>query len=128
MVREHILMQKQLKSLNKRVIVIVNCLIGNTIIQVSTPNNSGFVVSAGIAGFKGAKRSTSQAAQESAQIVGRKLKERQLRRITLIFKGFGRARKSVLKGLKIRRILVDKLIDRTSIAHNGCRAKKKRRK
>ena len=42
-------------------------------------------------------------------------------------KGFGKGRKSILKGLKQQQITGRKLIDNKPKAHNGCRAKKKRR-
>jgi len=121
-------MQKLLKNLNKKTIMTVTCAAGNTIIQVLAQNNQNFIVSTGIAGFKGAKRSTPQAAQDSAQIAGKKLRERKLRKIILIFKGLSRTRKSVLKGLKKRHVIIERILDKTSIAHNGCRAKKRRRK
>lgn len=128
MAKEHTLMQKLLKNLNKKTIMTVTCAAGNTIIQVLAQNNQNFIVSTGIAGFKGAKRSTPQAAQDSAQIAGKKLRERKLRKIILIFKGLSRTRKSVLKGLKKRHVIIERILDKTSIAHNGCRAKKRRRK
>jgi small subunit ribosomal protein S11 len=121
-------MHKPVKKYSKRTIVIVRCALNNTLIYVKTQNSPCFVVSSGIVGFKGAKRSTPQAAQDSAQYAGKKLRELKLRKIVLVFKGFGRARKAVLKGLKKRRILIEKILDKTLIAHNGCRLTKKKRK
>ena len=112
---------------NRIVKIIASCTSNNTILHASLSSIDNFVVSTGKVGFKGAKRSTTFAAQRAAEILGEKLIEKHFTNIILVFKGFGKGRKSILKGLKKKQICVRKLIDKTAQAHNGCRAKKKRR-
>jgi small subunit ribosomal protein S11 len=56
-----------------------------------------------------------------------KLKEKNIKVVILFFKGFGRGRRSIIKGLKKNKIKVLRIFDKTPIAHNGCRVSKKRR-
>lgn len=121
-------MQKQVKRIYKNTIITARCFLGNTIFHVTTEQKTTFVISAGIVGFKGSKRGTPQAAEDSAQLVGKKLREQNLRKVILIFQGFSKARKSILKGLRKRKICIKKILDITSIAHNGCRVSCKSRK
>jgi small subunit ribosomal protein S11 len=121
-------MQKQARKTYNNTIITARCLLGNTIFHVVTEQNLTFTISAGVVGFMGSKRGTSQAAQDSAQLVGKRLREQNLRNVILIFKGLSKTRKSVIKGLKKRNIIIKKILDVTSIAHNGCRSSNKSRK
>ena len=109
---------------NRIVKVIASCTSNNTILHASLSSMCNLIISTGKVGFKGAKRSTKFAAQRAAEVLGEKLIEKQVKNIILIFKGFGKGRKSILKGLKQQQIVIRKLIDKTPQAHNGCRAKK----
>ncbi len=126
--KEHIQMQKPVKKYYKNTVIVVRCTLSNTILHVMTHKSLSFTISSGVSGFKGAKRSTTQAAQDSARFIGKKLRGLKLRKIILIFKGFTKTRKSVIKGFKKRRIIIEKIIDKTLISHNGCRLSKKKRK
>jgi small subunit ribosomal protein S11 len=106
----------------------VRCTSNNTLLHATGPDNKNIIITSGTLGFKGAKRSSPLAAQKAAELMGQKLLENQLNSIYLIFCGFGKKeKKSIIKGLKKKDIFILKIIDRTAIAHNGCRAKKKRR-
>lgn len=108
--------------------IVVNCSSNNTIMHATLANNKKITLSSGIAGFKGAKRASSYAAQKVAELMGLKLVENQITHTILSFKGLGKGRKFILKGLKKNKVNIIKLIDKTSLAHNGCRQKKRRRK
>jgi small subunit ribosomal protein S11 len=108
--------------------VVVNCSSNNTIIHTTLSNNKNIILSTGLVGFKGAKRSSSHAAQKVAELLGSKLLETKVVNIIITFKGLGKGRKFILKGLKKSKINVLRLIDRTPLPHNGCRPKKRRRK
>lgn len=112
---------------NRIVKIIASCTSNNTILHASLSPIDNIVISSGGVGFKGAKRSTAFAAQRAAEVLSEKLIEKQFTNIILIFKGFGKGRKSILKGLKQQPIVIKRLIDKTPKVHNGCRAKKKRR-
>ena len=116
------------KQIVKKIgVVAVHSSSNNTIIQVRTSDQTNFCVSAGLAGLKGAKRSTVYAAQQTVNLLSQKLKEKKIEGIFLFFRGFGRGRKSILKTLKKNKIKILQIFDRTGISHNGCRPKKKRR-
>jgi small subunit ribosomal protein S11 len=112
---------------NKIINLTVKCNINNTIIHAAGPKNKNIVLSTGNIGFKGAKRSSKYAGRRIAEIMGGKLRENQLTRVVLIFKGNGKSRKAIIKGLKKRKIKIQNILDNTEIAHNGCRLKKTRR-
>ena len=83
--------------------------------------------SAGSAGFRGARRATSYAAQQAGELLAKKVRNLGNRFITIELKGFGPGRDASVKGLKVGGLSIQKIEDRTSLPHNGCRAPKKRR-
>jgi|TARA_B110000971_G_C20012604_1_gene502321 small subunit ribosomal protein S11 len=114
--------------MRKQIIKIsVKTTLNNTILHATIPNNRSIILSPGMLGFKGSKRSTPHAAQQTAEILAEKLIENRLLDVTLFFKGFGKGKKSILKGLLKKQINIIKYVDQTPKIHNGCREKKKRR-
>lgn len=100
----------------------------NTIITITDLN--GRVVawgSAGILGFKGAKRSTPYAATEIAKHVVDKVKDTGLSEVDVFVKGVGGGRESAIRALNTYGIKVISIKDMTPIPHNGCRSPKVRR-
>jgi small subunit ribosomal protein S11 len=114
-------------ELSKPIYLSVNCNKNNTIMH-ATLMEKNIILSAGRVGFVGTKRSTKFAAQKVAETMGEELKENKVRGVFLFFKGVHKRRKAIIKILKYKQINILKLIDKTSIAHNGCRSVKKRRK
>jgi small subunit ribosomal protein S11 len=110
---------------NKIVTLAVKCTSNNTIIHARGLNKN-IILSTGNVGFKGAKRSTKYAVEQLAQVMCEKLIENKIKSIVIAFKGSNKGKKSIIKKLK-KNIIITKLIDKTPVPHNGCRAKKKRR-
>ena len=106
-------------DLIKPIHLCINCNKNNTIMH-ATLIEKNIILSSGRVGFVGTKRSTKFAAQKVAETMGKELKENKIRSVFLFFKGVHKRRKAIIKILK--------LIDKTSIAHNGCRSPKIRRK
>lgn len=119
--------KKKLFLIKAITILTVQSTSNNTIIHAQFPNKQNLIVSSGTAGLTGARRSTVYAAQQTALLIGDKLREKQINNAIVFFKGFGRGRKSVIKGLKKKKIKVLQIFDKTPITHNGCRPSKKRR-
>lgn len=114
--------------MRKQIINIsVKTTLNNTILHATIPDNRSIILSPGILGFKGSRRSTPHAAQQTAEMLAEKLIEHKFLDVTLFFKGFGKGKKSILKGLLKKQINVIKYVDQTPKIHNGCREKKKRR-
>jgi small subunit ribosomal protein S11 len=114
-------------SIKNITILTVQTTSNNTIIHAQCSNQLNLIVSAGIAGLTGARRSTVYASQQTALLMGDKLLEKKIKTAIVFFKGFGRGRKSVIKSLKKKKIKILQMFDMSSLAHNGCRPIKKRR-
>ena len=100
----------------------------NTI--VSLTDTQGNVIaweSAGGAGFKGSRKSTPYAAQVAAEDVSKKAQEHGMRRLEVEVAGPGSGRESALRALQAAGFTVTSIRDVTTIPHNGCRPRKRRR-
>jgi small subunit ribosomal protein S11 len=105
----------------------IKCSSNNTILHASNIEMKNIIVSPGLIGFKGAKRSTTYASQQVAEYLGEKLNENNVKDVILIFKGFGKGKKSIIKGLTKKKIKIFTIVDKILTAHNGCRLPKQRR-
>ena len=107
----------------------IKATFNNTIITITT--KSGDVLckaSAGACGFKGSRKSTPYAAQLAAEKVGKLAQENfDMKRLLVIVKGPGAGRDSAMRMLSNLGFEIKKLVDKTPIAFNGCRPRKKRR-
>jgi small subunit ribosomal protein S11 len=100
----------------------------NTIITLTDPNGNVLASgSAGMAGFKGSRKSTPFAAQLAAENTARRAMEHGLRQIDVFVKGPGSGREAAIRSLQAAGLTVLSIRDVTPIPHNGCRAPKRRR-
>ena len=100
----------------------------NTIITITDLHgNVVFWGSAGVLGFKGAKRSTPFAATEIAKYVVENIKETGLLEVDVFVRGVGGGRESAIRALNTYGLKVISIKDVTPIPHNGCRSPKIRR-
>ena len=100
----------------------------NTIVTIT--DTTGDVVawaSAGMAGFKGTRKSTPFAAQMAAENVAQRAKEMGLRRVDVFVKGPGSGRETAIRALQAAGLEIGSIRDVTPIPHNGCRPPKRRR-
>lgn len=100
----------------------------NTIISVT--DDSGNVVAwatAGLAGFKGSRKSTPYAAQVATEKVLNQAKEFGLGKVDVIIKGIGSGRESAVRALQASGLNIASIKDITGVPHNGCRPRKARR-
>ena len=129
--------RKAIKKKGKKKKVAKNVAVGvahvkatynNTIVALT--DLTGNVISwasAGMAGFKGPKKSTPYAAQIITRIAVEKAKESGLQEVSVFVKGVGTGRESAIRALNANGLIVSSIKDVTPIPHNGCRAKKPRR-
>lgn len=103
-------------TFNNTIITITDNL-GNTMVQKS----------AGVAGFKGARRSTPYAASQAAEMASKDASNMGMKEVAVIVKGAGNGRMSAIKSIKTGGLNVLSIKDATPIPHNGCRPKKRRR-
>jgi small subunit ribosomal protein S11 len=96
-----------------------------TIVSSTGRKVCGF--SAGVAGFKGAQRSSGFAGQRVGFLVGKLALSRGVSLVGVFFKGFGRGRFSVSKGFLAAGLKVALFKSLDNPPFNGCRPKKIRR-
>ena len=100
----------------------------NTVITITDPvGNTVAWGSAGVAGFKGSRKSTPYAAALSADGAARKAMEHGMRQVEVFVKGPGAGREQAIRSLQAAGLEVSAITDVTPIPHNGCRPPKRRR-
>jgi len=108
--------------------VFVTATFNNTLVTIT--DESGNVLywsSAGLSGFKGARKSTPFAATTAMENVARKALENGMREVQVFIKGPGAGRDAALRAIRAAGLGISLIADVTPIPHNGVRAKKKRR-
>ena len=108
--------------------VHVQASFNNTIVTITDP--AGGVISwgsAGVAGFKGSRKSTPYAAAMSADGAARRAMEHGMRQVEVFVKGPGAGREQAVRSLQAAGLEVTAITDVTPIPHNGCRPPKRRR-
>ena len=83
--------------------------------------------SAGRAGVKGSRKSTSYAATQVAQRAARDAQSHGLKEVEVRIKGPGSGRESAIRGLQAAGLDITTIKDVTPVPHNGCRPPKRRR-
>lgn len=120
------------KSTKKNIakgIVHISASFNNTIVTVT--DEMGNVIcwtTAGGLGFKGSKKSTPYAAQQSVEAALNKAKECGIKEVGIKIQGPGSGRETAVKSVgSVEGIKVLWLKDVTPLPHNGCRPPKRRR-
>ena len=119
--------KKAKKSVAKGVVHVL-ATFNNTFLTMS--DHGGDVLcwaSAGTCGFKGSRKSTPFAAQQSAEQLAEKASKIGVRDIEVRVKGPGPGRESAVRGLQAGGLNVRVIEDVTPLPHNGCRPRKRRR-
>lgn len=109
-------------------VVNIKSTFNNTI--VSFADKQGNVISwcsAGCLGFKGSRKSTPFAAQNTVEDAAKKAMENGLRKVEIKVKGPGPGRESAIRAVAQSGLDVFRITDVTPVPHNGCRPPKRRR-
>jgi len=106
----------------------VNSTFNNTMVTITDAQGNAISwSSAGAQGFKGSRKSTPYAAQIAAEDAAKKAQEHGMKSLEVEVRGPGSGRESALRALQAAGFTITSIRDVTSIPHNGCRPKKKRR-
>jgi small subunit ribosomal protein S11 len=122
---------KSKKKEKKNVIqgmVYVQSTFNNTI--VTSTDLQGNVIawsSAGVAGFKGVRKSTPFAAQSASELVAKRSMEQGMKTVKVFVNGPGSGRETAIRALQVSGLEITLIKDVTPIPHNGCRPPKRRR-
>jgi len=120
--------KKKIQKAVTEAIAHIQASFNNTVITITDKQGNTLVWSTpGIVGFSGSKKSTPFAAQMAATDAARKAKDMGVKEIEVYVKGPGSGRESAIRALQASGLTVTFIKDVTSIPHNGCRPKKKRR-
>ena len=106
----------------------VKATFNNTTVAIT--DVSGGVIAwsnAGRVGFKGSRKSTSFAATLVGQDAARQAVSRGMHEVEVRVQGAGSGRESAVRALQSAGLSITMIKDVTSIPHNGCRARKRRR-
>jgi len=106
----------------------VQATFNNTIISIT--DSRGNVISwssAGQVGFSGSRKSTAYAAQLAAEKAAQGALDVGLKDVRIQVAGPGSGRESAIRAIQATGLEVTLIRDVTSIPHNGCRARKRRR-
>jgi small subunit ribosomal protein S11 len=109
-------------------IVYIYATLNNTIITIVDTN--GRVISwssAGICGFRGARKASPFAAKTAAEYAARQCISKGINRAQVLIKGLGTGRHTSIRGLQDAGLRVSLVKDITVTPHNGCRQPKRRR-
>lgn len=119
---------KKIKKTVEKGKVYITATFNNTLVTITDElGNTICWGSSGMAGFKGARKSTPYAATTAVEAVARKAMGVGLREVEVYIKGPGAGRDAALRGLKAAGLMLTLIADVTPIPHNGVRPKKKRR-
>lgn len=120
--------KKKVKKTIKKGQAHIQATYNNTIVSLSDPQGNilGWS-SAGLNGFKGAKKATPYAAGIVVRVAAEKVKDYGLSEVEVFVKGVGAGREAAIRALHANGLSISSIKDMTPIPHNGCRPKKPRR-
>ena len=106
----------------------IKATFNNTIVTITDKMGDALCfASAGVAGFKGRRKSTPFAAQRAAEIAAEKASKFGVRELEVRVQGPGSGRESAITALQASGMMIRMIEDVTALPHNGCRPPKKRR-
>jgi len=109
-------------------IVIVKATYNNTLVYLTDHNGiMATWTSAGIEGFKNAKRGTNYAGKIAGEALAKRAEGLGVNRVRVKVKGMGPGRLEAVKGLVTAGLDIVSVTDITPVPHNGPKPKKQRR-
>ncbi len=109
-------------------LVFIQSTFNNTIVSSTDPQGNVIAwSSAGVCGFKGARKGTPFAAQSAAEDVAKKSVDQGMRQVKVFVCGPGSGRETAIRALQVAGLEITLIKDITPIPHNGCRPPKRRR-
>jgi small subunit ribosomal protein S11 len=118
---------------NKRVVqagqLHIKATFNNTIITITDKQGGALATSsAGRCGFRGSKKGTAYAAGIAAEKAAEAAKrDYGVSSVDVFVRGVGLGRDSAIRAVSTQNITINSIIDKTSIAHGGCRPKGERK-
>ncbi len=120
--------KKKTKRQVKKGMAFVQATYNNTIVTLA--DSHGGVLSwssAGVVGFKGAKKATPYAASMIVKDAIDKAQYTGIKEVDVVVRGIGAGREAAVRAIHANGLTILSIKDLTPISHNGCRPKKPRR-
>jgi len=106
----------------------IQATFNNTLVTITDRSGNAIAWgSAGVSGFKGARKGTPFAAQVAATATARKAIEQGIKQVAVFVKGPGAGRETAIRSLQSAGLGITSIKDVTPIPHDGCRPPKQRR-
>ena len=105
----------------------IQATFNNTIITITDLNGNTVTWASAGTNFRGSRKSTPFAAQQTAETCARRAMEHGMKRVEVRVKGPGSGRESAIRSLSAAGLEITSMKDVTPIPHNGCRPPKRRR-
>lgn len=123
-----VLAKKKVRRNVAHAVAHVKATFNNTHVTIVAPGGETIAKgSAGMAGFKGTRKSTPFAAQRAAEHAAGAAIRQGVKEVEVHVKGAGSGRESAIRALAQSGLRVLSIQDVTPLPHNGCRARKRRR-
>lgn len=120
--------KRKVKKNVARAVVYIKATFNNTLITVTDlAGDTICSILAGCVGFKGSRKSTPFAAQQSAKRCAGTAMRNGVREVEIKVKGPGSGRESAISALQQAGLRIASIEDVTPLPHNGCRPPKRRR-
>lgn len=120
--------RKKVKQVIPHGVVHVHASFNNTIITITDPHGNALCwATSGGSGFRGSRKSTPYAAQIATERAGVVAKEYGMITVAAHLYGPGPGREPSVRALIAAGFKVTEIVEKTVIAHNGCKPRKKRR-
>ena len=119
--------RKSTKSLDKGRAYIQSSFNNTLVTLTDEAGNAIAQSSAGALGYKGSRKSTPFAAQQAAEVAGKKAKDQGLNSVEVFVNGPGNGRETAIRALANAGLEITSIKDVSPIPHNGCRPPKRRR-
>ncbi len=106
----------------------IHTTFNNTIVTITDMDGNAVAwSSAGALGFKGSKKSTPFAAQNSAEAAAKGAMDQGMIKVEVNVKGPGPGREAAIRSLQAAGLEITAIKDVTPVPHNGCRPPKRPR-
>lgn len=109
-------------------IAFITSTFNNTIVTIADETGKTLTwANGGNVGFKGSRKGTAYAAQLAAEKVGQDVKKLGMKKLKIFVRGPGAGRESAVRSLQNVGFTIELIKDISSLPHNGCRPRKRRR-
>ena len=126
--KKTVVRKRRAKKNVARGVAHIHSTFNNTIVTITDEAGNAIAwSSAGALGYKGSRKSTPFAAQQTGEAAGKAAVDNGMKTVAVNVKGPGPGREAAVRALQIAGLEITLINDVTPIPHNGCRPPKRPR-